>query len=560
MDGHLITTYCCSTMVVDNAPFSRQTALRRMADSPVDVLVVGGGITGAGVALDAAARGLSVALVEREDFASGTSSKSSKLVHGGLRYLQQRDYLLVREGLVERQRLLANAPHLVQPLAFLIPIFGRDGVLNRAVAKFYSTALWSYDVVGGMRIGTRHRRIGREEASRLLPTLRGDLLVAGFLYWDARTDDARLTLAVARTAADHGAAVANHAPVAELTRDGRGKVDGAVLGPSGLAGAPDTAGLRVRAGVVVNASGVWADEVRGLGEGSDPGSLRPAKGVHITVRLEKLPAEVAIVLPVLGDRRSVFVVPWGDHVYVGTTDTDYDGPLDDPKCTAEDIAYLVAAVNAFVSTPISERDVVGTWAGLRPLIKGAATDRTADLSRRHDVRTSAQGLVTVTGGKLTTYRRMAADTVDAALAQLGQGGRQRRRSPTRRLRLHGAEARPGSAADAHLHSRFGGEAPRLAALASQRPEWGAPLVPGLPYLGVEAVWAAREEMALTLEDVLARRTRALLLDREATARAAPGVADLLAPELGWDGAERERQLSSFLQLVEAERAANRAPV
>jgi glycerol-3-phosphate dehydrogenase len=176
------------------------------------------------------------------------------------------------------------------------------------------------------------------------------------------------------------------------------------------------------------------------------------------------------------------------------------------------------------------------------------------------VRTSAQGLVTVTGGKLTTYRRMAADTVDAALAQLGQGGRQRRRSPTRRLRLHGAEARPGSAADAHLHSRFGGEAPRLAALASQRPEWGAPLVPGLPYLGVEAVWAAREEMALTLEDVLARRTRALLLDREATARAAPGVADLLAPELGWDGAERERQLSSFLQLVEAERAANRAPV
>ena len=547
-------------MVVDNSPFSREAGLRRMADSPVDVLVVGGGITGAGVALDAAARGLSVALVEREDFASGTSSKSSKLVHGGLRYLQQHDYLLVREGLVERQRLLTNAPHLVRPLAFLIPVFGRDGVLNRAVAKAYSTALWSYDLVGGMRIGTRHRRIGREEAGRLLPTLKADLLVAGFLYWDARTDDARLTLAVARTAADHGAAVANHAPVAELTRDGRGRIDGAVLGPSDVAGGPDTAGLRVRAGVVVNASGGWADEVRGLGEGVHPDSLRPAKGVHITLPFEKLPAEVAIVLPVLGDRRSIFVVPWGDHVYVGTTDTDYDGPLDDPMCTSEDIAYLVSAVNAFVSSPISEADVLGTWAGLRPLVKGAATERTADLSRRHDVRTSAEGLVTVTGGKLTTYRRMAADTVDAALAQLGRGGRQRRRSPTRRLRLHGAEGGRPPATDGHLPSRYGGEAARVSTLASSRPEWGAPLVPGLPYLAAEAVWAAREEMAMTLEDVLARRTRALLLDREATAGAAPRVAALLAPELGWDGAERERQVGAFLRLVDAERAANRAPV
>ena len=545
-------------MVVDDSPFSRRQALSRMAESPVDVLVVGGGITGAGVALDAAARGLSVALVEREDFASGTSSKSSKLVHGGLRYLQQRDYLLVREGLVERQRLLANAPHLVTPLAFLIPIFGRDGVVNRTVAKAYSTALWSYDLVGGMRIGTRHRRIGREEAARLFPTLRADLLVAGFLYWDARTDDARLTLAVARTAADHGAALANHAPVAELTRDGRGRVDGAVLGPSDLAGGPDTAGLRVRAGVVVNASGVWADDVRGLGEGQHPDTLRPAKGVHITIAREKLPTEVAVVLPVLGDRRSIFVVPWGDRVYVGTTDTDYEGPLEDPQCTAEDITYLVTAVNTFVSDGISEDDVLGTWAGLRPLVKGAASERTADLSRRHDVRTSAQGLVTVTGGKLTTYRRMAADTVDAALMQLGQGGRQRRRSPTRRLRLHGAGGPAGP--DDHLRSRYGGEAGRISALAAQRPEWGAPLVPGLPYLAAEAVWAAREEMAGTLEDVLARRTRALLLDREATAQAAPGVADLLAPELGWDGAERERQVSSFLDAVEAERAANRARV
>ena len=539
--------------------FSREVALRRMGEAPVDVLVVGGGITGAGVALDAAARGLSVALVEKADFASGTSSKSSKLVHGGLRYLQQRDYLLVREGLVERQRLLANAPHLVRPLAFLIPIFGRDGVVNRTVAKAYSTALWSYDLVGGMKIGMRHRRIRPDEAARLFPHLRADLLAAGFLYWDARADDARLTLAVARTAADHGALVANHVPVAGLTRDHGGKVDGVVLGPSDIPGGPATEGTRVRAGVVVNASGVWADEIRTMEEGHHPDSIRPAKGVHITLPMEKLATEVAAVLPVPKDRRSIFVVPWEGHVYVGTTDTDYTGPLDDPQCTAEDISYLVEAVNTFVSEPISESDVIGTWAGLRPLVKGAATERTADLSRRHDVRTSSSGVVTVTGGKLTTYRRMASDTVDAALAQLGRGGRHRRRSVTRHLPLHGAGRRPPGT-DEHLWSRFGSDAGAVAELASRHPEWAAPLVPGLPYLAAEVVWAVREEMALTLEDALARRTRALLLDREATARAVPAVAELMGVELGWDAPERERQVASFVSLVEKERAANRAAV
>ncbi|HEV2369327.1 MAG TPA: glycerol-3-phosphate dehydrogenase/oxidase [Acidimicrobiales bacterium] len=551
--------------------FTRDRSLERLASERFDVLVIGGGITGAGVALDAAARGLAVALVEGDDWGAGTSSKSSKLVHGGLRYLQQRDYLLVREGLVERQRLLANAPHLVKPLAFLIPLFGRDGVVNRAVAKAYSTALWSYDLVGGMKIGMRHRRIDRAEAARLFPPLRADLLVAGFIYWDARTDDARLTLAVTRTAADHGAAAANHAPVVELTRDGQGKVSGAVLGPSQLGasgvGRSDTSGLRIEARAVVNASGVWADHVRQLGEPQSPSTLRPAKGVHITLPAEKLRTDVAVVLPVLGDRRSIFVVPWGRFVYVGTTDTDYDGALDDPQCTTDDVAYLVSAVNAFVSSPISESDVLGTWAGLRPLVKEAATERTADLSRRHHVGTSADGLVTVTGGKLTTYRRMAADAVDAAMIQLGRGGRRLGRSPTKRLRLHGAGGSDGAippgpggatldaATVEHLRGRFGSDAGAVAELATSRPELAQPLVPGLPYLAAEAVWAAREEMALSLEDVLARRTRAAILDRDATAAAGPDVAALLGPEMGWDDAEQHRRVSEFRSRLDAERRA-----
>ncbi len=571
-------------------PFSREPALQALRDTTFDLLVVGGGVTGAGVLLDASARGMKAALVEKGDFAVGTSSKSSKLVHGGLRYLlSARDYGLVHEALVERQRLLANAPHLVSPLPFLIPLFGRDGAVNKSVAKVYSTGLWGYDVIGGLRIGKRHRRIGREEASRLMPTLRTDRLVAGFIYWDARADDARLTLTLARSAVlDHGGVAINHAPVAGVLRDGAGRVSGVRLGDSDLGQGPPTGGIEVRAGVVVNAGGVWSDEVRQLGEGVHPDTIRPAKGVHITLPYEKLPTEVAVVLPVPSDRRSVFVVPWGQRVYVGTTDTDYSGRLEEPQCTGEDIRYLLDAVNASVSTPVSESDILGSWAGLRPLIKAAATERTADLSRRHAVTTSADGMVTVTGGKLTTYRRMAADAVDAAQAVLrsapgggGSGssrgspsgsragsGAGRRRSPTKRLRLHGAvdpatgastlAGTTGPEAAEHLVSRHGSDAWQVVALMTERPELTEPLVPGLPYLAAEAVWAVRAEMACTLEDILSRRTRALILDREATAAAAPAVAALVAPELGWSEADTAAETARFLALVDEERRAGAA--
>ena len=325
-----------------------------------------------------------------DDFASGTSSKSSKLIHGGLRYLQQHEYRLVYENLAERQRLLDNAPHLVTPLPFLIPLFGKPGVVNKGVARVYRTALWLYDLTGGVRIGRRHEKVTREQALAHMPTLRADRLAAGFLYWDARSDDSRLTLTVLRTAVlDHGATAANHTPVTGLVTDATGRVGGATVAPVG--GEP----FDIRASVVVNAAGVWSDEVRTLDEHHDPHSIRPAKGIHITVPEEAFPCDIAAVIPVSEDKRSIFVVSWGDQVYLGTTDTAWDGPLDDPSCTPEDVDYILGAANAVSTRQLTRADITGIWSGLRPLLapeqKGASSERTADLSRRHTVRTSEAG-------------------------------------------------------------------------------------------------------------------------------------------------------------------------
>ena len=547
--------------------FQRADALDRLASEPFDVLVVGGGITGAGVALDAASRGLRTALVEKDDFASGTSSKSSKLIHGGLRYLQQHEYRLVYENLAERQRLLENAPHLVSPLPFLIPLFGRDGMVNRGVARVYRTALWLYDLTGGMRIGARHENVSRDEALAHLPSLRADRLVAGFLYWDARADDARLTLAVLRTAVlDHGAVAANHTAVTSLATGSDGRVCGARVAP--VDGEP----FEIRATVVVNAAGVWSDEVRTLDEDRNPHSIRPAKGIHITVPNEAFPCDIAAVLPVKEDHRSIFVVSWGDQVYLGTTDTQYDGPLDDPGCLPEDIDYILGAANAVTTRPISRDDITGLWTGLRPLLapvegKHAPSERTADLSRRHTVHTSVGGLVTVTGGKLTTYRKMAEDTVDAAVTLLD---RRSLRCVTKDLRLRGAghggraPARLGAAplpsdppdgataTATHLAGRYGSETPDVLALADGRPELLDPLVDGLPYLEVEAIFAVRQEMASTVADVLDRRTRASLRDARAAAAAAWRVADLIGPELGWDEGRIGREAEAYAGARRAE--------
>lgn len=487
----------------------RSEALERLHAETFDVLVVGGGITGAGVALDAASRGLRTALVERNDFASGTSSRSSKLVHGGLRYLRQRDYRLVAESLLEQRRLLRNAAHLVRPLPVLLPV-GRGQCRRTGVAAVLSM----HDLAAGTGVS-------RSAAD-------------GVVFHEAQVDDARLTLAVLQTAAlDYGAVVANHVRVVSLEHDATGQVRAAVLSD----------GHPVPVRWVVNAAGVWSDEVASL-DGTGRDGLRPAKGVHVTVPRTRLPLATAMAVPAEDDGRWIMLSPWGDRVVVGTTDTDYDGPLDEPRCTPADVATLLEAVNPFLRDALAPSDVLGSWAGLRPLVADRKRGCTSDVSRRQLVTSRPSGFVTVTGGKLTTYRRMAADAVD----RLGCGGL--RQCGTVGLRLRGSGARPNGVSE-HLWSRYGTEAPQVQASCDGRPELAWPLVPGLPYLAAEAIWAVRSEMARSLDDVMSRRTRATILDRRASARAAPEVARLIGEELGWTAAERNRQVTAYLTLARA---------
>lgn len=538
--------------------FDRAAGLERLADDPFDVLVVGGGVTGVGVALDAASRGLRTALVERDDWASGTSSKSSKLVHGGLRYLQQGEVRLVYQALRERQILRRTAPHLVHILPFLIPIFAKDGLINRRLARALGSAMWMYDLTGGLRIGKRHRRLSTDEAMAHMPTLRRDRLAGAYLYYDAQADDARLVLALARTAAlDHGATVVNRAAVTAIHKDGAGRVEGATVEADGRA-------IEVRAPVIVNATGVWSDDLRALDEGTDPDSIRPAKGVHITVPWDLVRNDIAAVIPVPGDKRSVFVVAWDGLTYIGTTDTDYDGPLDDPVCDEADVEYLLRAINGAIEGTITPADITGTWAGLRPLVKSAASARTADLSRMHKVTTTPSGVVSINGGKLTTYREMAVDTVDAVLEVLGNATPRhvQRRSRTRGLHLRGADGYEATRTTAvtgltaeqveHLAGRYGGEAPVVFAMVERDAALAQPLVSGLPYLRAEALHAARYEMVTTLDDVLSRRTRARILAAEASMAAAEEVADLVGDELGWDAERRRHEVDTYVESVTAE--------
>jgi len=475
----------------------RAEALRRLADETWDVLVIGGGITGAGVALDAASRGLRTALVERDDFAAGTSSRSSKFVHGGLRYLRSRDYGLVAQSVAEQRRLLRNAPHLVRPMAMRLPVAGGA---RRLVT---GALLFTHDLAAGTGI------------SRPVD--------GGIVFHEAQVDDARLTLAVLRTAVlDHGAVAVNACPVVAVDGEGVTVASGATA----------------RARVVVNAAGPWAEGVRALaGPGQAGPRLRPTKGVHVVVARERV--------PVLGDRCGLavpdgrgafaFVAPWEGRVIVGTTDTPYDGGA--VECTDHDVELLLSKVNRALDDPLTPDDVLGSWAGLRPLVEGG--DGRTELARRHLVAAGHEGMVTVVGGKLTTYRRMAADAVDVVCARLG------RRIPCRTARL---PIRGAGTGEGRLWLRYGTEAAGV-----ERLGLGRPLVPGLPYLQGEAVWAVREEMALTLEDVLSRRTRATILDARAAAAAAPGVAALLAPELGWDEAETRRQVDGYLATTPSSR-------
>ena len=550
-------------------------------------------MTGAGCALDAAARGLSVALVEKDDFASGTSSKSSKLIHGGLRYLQQRRVVLVYEALAERQRLLRNASHLVSIVPFLIPVFNSDGIINPKAARAMGSALWAYDLTGGFRIGKKHKRVSKAESLELFPTLPDDRLEHGYIYYDCSADDARLTLAILRTAAlNYGAAIANRVGFTALKKNQFGRCQGVSVTTA------EGDSYDVSCSVVINATGVWADEVRLCDDVQASRQLRPAKGIHLALPRHLFDNQAAAVVPVSQDDRSIFVIPWGDATYLGTTDTDYDGDLDTPECTLQDVEYLLQAARDNTTATLSLDDVLGVWSGLRPLVKQAKSHSTADLSRRHSTLASESGVITIVGGKLTTYRKMAADAVDEAMGFLATHSASADRSyktacPTLRLSLIGApealditptapvtprapvtepirkffspkrsgrSADPAAAAEPqlpeatmeHLFGRYGTETPQLLDLLLENPGWSQPLHPELPYLKAEAVHAVRHEMAGTLEDVLSRRLRARLLNAKAASEAAPEVAALLAPELSWQPQQARAQADGFCQSVQHE--------
>jgi len=527
----------------------------------VDVLVIGGGITGAGVALDAATRGYRVGLVEQADFAGGTSSRSTKLVHGGLRYLARAELGLVAEALRERGRLLHLAPHLVQPQPFLLPLY--NGMarplglrlpppLRGWTSPAVGLVLWGYDRLARAD-GLRHRRLTAAEAAAMVPALRTEGLRAAFLLYDAATDDVRLTHTVLATARRFGAVTVNYARVASLLHE-QGRVAGAVV-EDRLTGSS----VVVRARHLVNATGVWAEEVAAM-DGPPSFRLRPSKGVHLVLRREVLGTQVAVILPETEDGRIAFVVPWAERALLGTTDDPYTGPLEAPATSRQEAAYLLRHARRYLRR-VEGADVVGACAGLRPLVE-AGGGRVADLSREHAVVESPRGLVSVIGGKLTTYRQMAEDAVDL-LARRDGGGRPCR---TATLPLAGTEeldtarralARSGLAPEQqrHLLRSYGGASLEILALGGADPVLLHPLVDGLPVVGGEVVYACREEQAVSLADVMFLRTRLSLLAEDAGEGAVERVSALMAAELGWSADERSRQRRRWEAAVERDRGA-----
>ncbi|MTV26919.1 glycerol-3-phosphate dehydrogenase/oxidase [Nitriliruptoraceae bacterium ZYF776] len=544
---------------VSPAPLRREAALDRLPVE-VDVLVIGGGITGVGVALDAATRGASVLLVDRGDLAQGTSSRSSKLVHGGARYLASGDLAMVAEGVRERDRLRRMAPHLVLPLPFVLPARSRADLAQLRVG------MGLYDVLAAGRGVATHDVRSPAELRSDAPGLRVGTEHGGVRYWDARTDDSRLTLEVARAAVLRGAVVAPHVEVVELRRRGD-RIAGARLRDVIGGGEHEVA-----ARWTVSASGVWAGAVRDLDRSAHDLEVVPARGVHLTFPRHELPVRTAVVVPsAADDGRRLFVVPWGEQVYVGTTDDLHEGGLDEASLTAADADYLLAAVRAAFGTDLQLTDAVGAWAGLRPLLRGArAGAPTADLSRRHATVAGPPGLLTITGGKLTTFRAMAADVVD----RMARADGWRARSTTTRLRLGSsgsvAAGREKLAAAARrlgidpqlapgLHHRHGDRALDVLRTCVRDGEADL-LVEGLPYLRGEVRWAARQELVGRLDDVLQRRLRVALRHREAGGSAAIAwSADVLGQELGWDGPRRDAEVARYLDAVRAERGALALP-
>ncbi|MEV2274299.1 glycerol-3-phosphate dehydrogenase/oxidase [Nocardiopsis sp. NPDC049922] len=538
-------------------PDARTEALASMAGEELDVLVVGGGIVGAGVALDAVSRGLSTGLIEARDFASGTSSRSSKLIHGGLRYLEQLDFELVREALTERGLLLTTiAPHLVRPVPFLFPF-------SHPWERFYIGAgVTLYDALALTSRNNRglpaHRHLTRSGALRVFPALKRDALAGAVQYWDAQVDDARFVTTVLRTAAGLGARIASRVQAVGFLREGEHVV--------GARAADLETGneMSVRARQVVNAAGVWTDDIQEMVGGRGQIHVRASKGVHLVVPRDRIQASSGMILRT--EKSVLFVIPWGRHWIIGTTDTAWDLDKENPAASRTDIDYVLDHVNQVLRTPLGRDDVEGVYAGLRPLLSGES-DQTSQLSREHTVAHPVPGLVLIAGGKYTTYRVMAKDAVDAVAHGLGGGVPE---SVTDRLPLVGADGyaalrnqRQVLARDsglhvsrvAHLLRRYGSSVHDLLTLIRERPDLGRPLAAAEDYLRAEVVYAALAEGARHLEDVLSRRTRISFETWDRGIAAAEEAAELLAVPLEWNEEQVKREVEYYRKGIEAERAA-----
>ncbi len=538
----------------------RGAMLGRLATERFDVLVIGGGITGAGAALDAASRGLRVALVEARDLASGTSSRSSKLIHGGLRYLEQFDFKLVYEALRERDLLVSKlAPHLVKPVSFLYPLY------KKAVERPYVGAgLVLYDAMEGTRRPVpRHRHLSARGALKRAPALSPDRLAGAILYYDAQVDDARHTLTVARTAAAHSAVVATRVSAIEVLRDHDGtRVTGARV-------RDEESGreVSVMADSVVVCAGVWTDLVHELAGVRAGYRVRMSKGVHVVVPRAAVDADTGMILRT--DKSVLFFIPWGQHWIVGTTDTEFSGDRAEPAPTEEDIEYILAAANRVLARPLTRADVVAVYAGLRPLVAASETNGakpTTKLSREHVVDVPVPGLASIAGGKFTTYRLMARDVVDAAVAGFG---REVPGSVTDRVPLLGADGlaavQPAAgrlaedygvtrAAVEHLLGRYGTLAAEVLDLTREDPGLAHPLAEDHPYLRAEVAYAVTNENALHVEDVLMRRTRLFIESYDSGAGAAAEVSAIMGRLLGWNRRKRATETRRYLDLVESEQA------
>jgi glycerol-3-phosphate dehydrogenase len=551
---------------------ARADAIAALGSEPFDVLVIGGGITGAGVALDAATRGYSVALVERADFAIGTSSRSSKLVHGGLRYLQNFDLGLVREALLERQINVALAPHLVRPLPLIVPAF--DGARPD---RLVGLGLNMYDVMAVDRLSplarrraredtdwspSRHRVVGGDEVVDLIPALAGRGPTGGYLFFDCQTDDVRLVLTILAEAERFGAVSVNGLEATALLEEG-GRAAGARVRDRATGEE-----LEVRAANVVNATGVWADRLRPeeLHDEAEVPVIRPSRGTHIIVSGSRLPMVSGAIAPA-GGGRTIFLLPWLGQTLIGTTDNDYEGDLERVQPAAEDVAYLLEATNAFFATDLGPGDVAGAFAGVRPLISTGDPRKSVDISRKAELYETSSGMVTITGGKLTTWRRMAKMTVDRIVERDGRDAPCR----THQVPLGMAVAAedlprvPGVPAEAYaqLSGRYGYAAHEVLRMAGERPPLAAPVLDGMPDLLAEAVYAARREQARTVGDVLLRRTRlALTAARALLADGSGGperVAAAMGDELGWDEPRRAAEAAAFRAEAAAEGVVVTAP-